>query len=417
MPGDRAMLIQRMAPCERTTIFVPMGRIAGPQLPSAAFLWPALAAVSASEFATAIAKSFVSLAAAEDAGPKPQEPGWPTRNKVVLALRSVRLRDFSTTCEGPAALVCAPFALHGASVVDFAPGHSLVAALLAAGMGPVFVTDWRSADVEMRFFSIDTYLADLNVLVDQLGGTIDLIGLCQGGWMALMYAVRFPHKVRKLVLAGAPIDIAAGESPLSRIAEATPLSVFKELVDVGGGRMLGSQALRLWGPGLLDARSIGQVLQTSEAIGSGRLRRFEARFRDWYAWTVDLPGTYYLEVVERLFKQNQLARGQFVALGRRLDLRDLHIPVFLLAAGDDELVAPAQVFATERLVGTPSGQLRKAVAASTHLGLFMGSAVLAETWPAIVRWLAEPPKQRQAAPHHPQVHALRRAPARGWTPN
>jgi pimeloyl-ACP methyl ester carboxylesterase len=33
------------------------------------------------------------------------------------------------------------------------------------------------------------------VLIDELGGKVDLIGLCQGGWMALIYAARFPEKV------------------------------------------------------------------------------------------------------------------------------------------------------------------------------------------------------------------------------
>src|SRR5262249_8870369 len=55
--------------------------------------------------------------------------------------------------------VCAPLALHDATLTDFAPDHSLVAALRMAGLRNVFVTDWRSASPEMRFFSIDSYLA------------------------------------------------------------------------------------------------------------------------------------------------------------------------------------------------------------------------------------------------------------------
>jgi pimeloyl-ACP methyl ester carboxylesterase len=42
--------------------------------------------------------------------------------------------------------------------------------------------------------SIDSYLADLNIAVDELGPPVDLIGLCQGGWLALVYAARFPKK-------------------------------------------------------------------------------------------------------------------------------------------------------------------------------------------------------------------------------
>jgi pimeloyl-ACP methyl ester carboxylesterase len=74
-----------------------------------------------------------------------------------------------------------------------------------------------------------------DVLVDHVGGLVDLVGLCQGGWLSLVYAGRFPAKVRKLVMAGAPVDIAAQQSGLSAIAEATPLIMFESLVNFGDG--------------------------------------------------------------------------------------------------------------------------------------------------------------------------------------
>src|SRR3974390_3025675 len=169
------------------------------QFATMAFLWPALAAETTSEIAAAAAREFVKLpVGGEGKKTNPGEPQWTTRNKVALELPAVRLRDFSTRAEGTTTLVCAPFALHGATIVDFAAHHSLVAALQSAGINRVFVTDWRSATPEMRLWSIDDYLAALNVLVDELGGGVDLIGLCQGGWMALIYAARFPAKARRL---------------------------------------------------------------------------------------------------------------------------------------------------------------------------------------------------------------------------
>jgi poly(3-hydroxybutyrate) depolymerase len=95
----------------------------------------------------------------------------------------------------------------------------------------------------MRLFSIDSYLADLNVVIDELGGRANLIGVCQGGWMALAYAARYPGKIRGLVLAGAPVDINAGESELSRVAHSVPTSAFKQLVELGDGRVRGSHLL------------------------------------------------------------------------------------------------------------------------------------------------------------------------------
>ncbi len=366
-----------------------MHRSKGSQFASAAFLWPALIAEAASEFASAAARELVNLAIE----PRPQtgasEPRWATQNRVALELLTVRLRDFSTAAEGTPTLVCAPFALHGSTITDFAPRHSLVEALQGAGIRRVFVTDWRSASPDMRFLSIDNYLADLNVLVDELGGRVNLLGLCQGGWMALIYAVRFPCKVGRLALAGAPIDLGAGRSKLSELAHNTPIAIFRELVDLGGGRILGQHALQFWAPNFPERETVRELLQSPHAVNSPAFRRLESRFRDWYGSPLDLPGTYYLQVVEHLFKNNHLAAGRFVALGGKVALSELHCPLCLLAARDDDVAAPEQIFATEHLVDRQRCSIQKAVAPCGHLGLFMGREVLAQIWPDIARWLSD----------------------------
>jgi poly(3-hydroxybutyrate) depolymerase len=366
-------------------MYEPTGR----QDPRLAFMWPAFAAASTSDFAALVAKRLVSLALGADHAPEAREPGWATPNTVALELKSVRLRDFSTAEEGAATLLCAPFALHRAMIADLAPGHSLVAALREAGLRRLFVTDWRSATPDMRLMGVDDYLAALNVLVDQLGGSVNLVGLCQGGWMSLLYAARFPAKVRKLVLVGAPVDIAAGQSALSAIADASPLALFDELVKFGDGRVLGRKVLTFWGAEMLSSREIRDLLQTPEPIGSPAFAALEATFRQWHVTTLDLPGTYYLEVIDKLYKRNEIAAGRFVALGERVDLAKVRVPLFLLAARDDELVAPAQLFAAENLVGTPARDVRKALAPCNHGGLFMGRTILSDFWPRIARWMID----------------------------
>ena len=353
-------------------------------------LWPALVAEQTSEFAAALAQGLVDLAGGPHDEPHQLEPGWTTPNEVVLDLDGVQLRRFGKSAHGHPRLICAPFALHAATIADIAPGHSLVEALRATMAGPVYLTDWRSAGPDNRSRSIDDYVATLNVLIDELGGTVDLIGLCQGGWMGLAYAARFPEKVRRLVLAGAPIDIAAGDSALSRLAQSTPLALFKELVAMGGGRMPGRRLLRLWEPKSFTAEDIHSALQSADAIETDAFRRLEARFREWYAWTMDLPGHYYLEVIERLYLNNELATGHFSVLGRRIDLATVTTPVYLLAARDDHVVAPAQALAVRRLIGTRAAAIRHAVAPCDHLGLFMGRRTLANEWREIGRWLTQP---------------------------
>src|SRR3954465_1514781 len=177
------------------------------QFPYEAFFWPAIAAASAFETASSMSAYFLGLNGGEEH--KMQEPVGATPSKIALQLPSVRLHDFTALDSGIPTLLCTPLALHGAAIADLAEGHSLVAALRLAGIERLFMTAWRSASPEMRFLGIDDYLADLNILVDQVGGLVDLVGLCQGGWLSLLYAGRFPDKVRKLVMAGSPLDIPA----------------------------------------------------------------------------------------------------------------------------------------------------------------------------------------------------------------
>jgi poly(3-hydroxyalkanoate) synthetase len=353
------------------------------------WFWPTL---FAAEAGVAFARSLFE-AAAPPAKPEPQpQPAWTSPNRVVLELGAARLRRFDPApgVRKPRRiplLVCAPFALHEALVVDFCEGHSLIARLCAGG--PVHLVEWLSASETQAFRGIDDYVADLNVMVDEIGGCCDFLGLCQGGWLALIHAGRFPAKTRKLVVAGSPVDTHIVESPLSSLALSTPIETFRELVRLGKGFARGDQAQGFWSPLGENAEQIHALLQSDLPLDSEYFAKLAARFRAWNARTVDLPGAYYLEVVEKLYKENQLARGAFVALGRTIDLRAIRGPLFLIAARDDEVAAPEQTFACARLVGTPAPNIRRVVVPGGHLHLFLGARLMEKLWPEVVAWLGE----------------------------
>jgi len=328
-----------------------------PQPPfSALFLWPLAAAASAAETTAALFKQLATWAADDQSSTRLPEPGWATPNNVVLELPTLRLRDFSRQARGRATLVCAPYALHGATIADFAPSHSIVEVLLNEKLARVLVTDWRSATPAMRYFSIDTYLGDLNVAVDELNPPVDLVGLCQGAWMALLYAARFPKKVRRVAMVGGPIDLNAGQSRLSQLVQNLPLSTFAELVREGEGRVLGHRVLEFWGSAI-GADDVGRVLQLAPDMDANRRGELEECFRRWYAWTVDLPGN--------LLSSSRPAGGQ-------LDLAELRM--LLLAGTQDELISIDQLFATAQMVGTAEPDIEMMTEAVRSSGAFPRSA-------------------------------------------
>jgi polyhydroxyalkanoate depolymerase len=350
--------------------------------------WPMAVAYAMGEAELEVFKKnlrFIAEAQKVDLGLAPR---FATANAVTLELRTLRLRQYGDAQAGTIpTLVDAPYAGHTATIADYHKGQSLIETLLANGHRRVLLTDWKSAGADMKDFDIDNYLAELNVCVDDLGGRVNLIGLCQGGWMSAMFAARYPHKAASLVLAGSPIDTQAGNGPLKQMVNEMPASFYDELVQAGGGLMRGRFMLEGWKAMHPGEQYVDKYLRLYEHIDDPDYVSKTEAFERWYENPIDLPGRWYLQAVNQLFRENRLAKGQFVGLGRRLALGDIRCPVYLLAGDADDITPKEQVFAAEGLLGTPRSRIVKALAPGGHVGLFMGAKTLREHWPEIARWI------------------------------
>lgn len=327
----------------------------------------------------------------EGAGSR-EPPPFASQSDVVLDLPTMRLRRFRLG-KPPGKerhtprpiLIVAPYALHHAAIVDLAPGHSIVQRLAAEGLHDIWVTEWTSATPDMAGFSIDTYLAELLVAVDELGGAAHLVGLCQGGWLSLAFAARWPARVASLVLAGTPVDFTAAPSQLVDAAHATPPDVMHSLVAAGGGRALSQHLLAMWGVMALDETAMRTMLQLAAPPAPALATLLE----NWHGWAVDLPGRYLLDVIDRLFRHNELAEGEFRALGRSIDLSVVDMPLCVLVGRQDPIAPPGQALPVRRLVGTPLRRTMLIEADCGHLPLFLGAETLAGPWARIAHWLHE----------------------------
>ena len=364
----------------------PPHRLSGLALPA---LWPIAIATAMTEAGLEVGAKALSFLAEEEKISHSPSPRLASPNAVWRDLRTMLFRDYSAGRQGVPTIVDAPYAGHSAMIADYDDGQSLMQTLHANGVRRLYLTDWKSATDDMKDLEIDQYLAEINVCVDDLGGRVNLVGLCQGGWMAAMYAARFPAKVASLVLAGSPIDTDAGHGPVREMAHAYATSFYEDLVATGGGRMLGRMMLRGWKSMHPVANYIEQHIDLYEHIDDPVYLRKKETFERWYENPIDLPGRWYLQVITQLFKENRLFKGEFVGLGRRLDLKDITCPTWLLAGEADDITTADQVFHAERRLGTPHDQIRKQLVPGGHIGLFMGARTLKEAWPGIARWIAE----------------------------
>jgi poly(3-hydroxybutyrate) depolymerase len=320
-----------------------------------------------------------------------REPSWTSPHEVVFEAPVARLRDFSAQDASAGVLptlVLPPQAGHSSCIVDYSPEQSQMRTIVESGLERALSLDWIGATADTADASIVDYLEVIERAVDHCGGRVNLIGDCQGGWLATIYAALFPARVNTLTLAGAPIDFHAGEpiihEVLTRLAPGGDMRFYEALVAADGGVLKGDHMLA----GFIMIQPADEISRQLELFGHLDDAAYVARYRefeDWFKHTQDIPGAFYLWIVRHLFRDNALISGSLTIGGRRVRLAELDMPLNLLAGATDHITPPDQVFAIAEYASTPQELIRRDVTQGGHLGLFMGHEALRNHWPPLLR--------------------------------
>jgi poly(3-hydroxybutyrate) depolymerase len=323
-----------------------------------------------------------------------RQPAWSTPNRVVLEAPIARLRDFSGRSRRRVVptLVLPPQAGHDSCIVDYSPTQSQMRAVLEAGLTRAYSLDWIGATDETKDATIDDYLDVIDRSVDHLGGTVNLVGDCQGGWLATIYAALAPERVNTLTIAGAPIDFHAGEpvivAAMKALAPNGNLAFYRSLVAAGGGTLDGRHMLSGFiaiQPENEVARQFALLANIGDPAHVARYREFE----DWFKYTQPIPGAFYLWIVEHLFRDNELIAGKLRVGGRRVDLGRIACPLNLLGGSTDHITPPDQVYALADYASTEEPDVLRDTCEGGHLGLFMGHEALRHHWPRLLAAVLE----------------------------
>lgn len=320
-----------------------------------------------------------------------REPRWHSPNTVIADGPLTALRDFSDGSDARVVptLVLPPQAGHHSSIIDFSPRQSQMQTIRATGLERAFALEWKPATTATSGAGIEDVLAEVHAAVERIGAPVNLVGDCQGGWLAAIYTALNPSAVHTLTVAGAPIDFHAGlRAPIPAYVDGFTaggrgMGFYRALVAAGGGVLPGESQLLGFIALKPEAEVRKQLALLSRLDDSEHLERHRA-FEDWFKWTQPMSGAFYLWIVERLFRDNALVRGDLVVDGRAVALGDIGCPLYLLAGADDHITPPAQLFALADHVATPAADVTAATASAGHLGLFMGSSALRREWPALM---------------------------------
>jgi poly(3-hydroxybutyrate) depolymerase len=298
-------------------------------------------------------------------------------------------------------LVVAPMSGHYATLL-----RSTVASLLPDA--DVFVTDWHNArdiPVSAGKFDIEDYTLYLAEFMKFLGPDTHVIAVCQPVPLALAatayLAAEDPDaQPKSLVLIGGPVDPDAAATEVTDFGRRITMGQLEHLaIQRVGFKYKG--AGRLVYPGLLQLQSF--ITMNAERHGKAfseqilRAARGESsdhdahnRFYDEYLAVMDMTAEFYLSTVERIFKNREIARNEFVVAGRKVDLGAItKVSVMTVEGANDDISAPGQCVAALKLLTGLSedkkGQHLEPGAG--HYGIFAGKSWRLNIRPLVLNFI------------------------------
>jgi polyhydroxyalkanoate synthase len=354
-----------------------------------------------------------------------------TPGKVVMRNDLVELIQYSPATETVFAepILIVPAWIMKYYILDLSAANSLVRYLVAQGH-TVFMVSWKNPTASDRGYGMDDYLRlGIRAAVDAVARIvpdqrIHSVGYCIGGTLlsiaAAEYAAAGDDRVASVTLLAAQQDFSEpGE--LSVFISPSQLDMLEAVMQRTGvlkAEQMGAAFVLLRSRDLLWTPAVNSYLRGKRESPN-----------DLMAWNADgtrMPYRMHAEYLRQLYLNNALARGEFRADGRRVDLAAIHVPMFVVGTETDHVAPWRSVYKARGLTrsadytflltsgghnaGIVSGPVhprrRHRVRAWLNAGETLSPQAWFDTtpplagswWPVWQHWLAQHSTQMQVAP-------------------
>ena len=292
-------------------------------------------------------------------------------------------------------------------MIDLQHDRSLVRGLLARGED-VYVLDWGYPDRSDRFLDLDDYVNRfIDGAVEHLRAAsgleaVNLLGICQGGTFSLCYAALHPEKVGNLVTMVTRVDFQTPDNMVSHWARQVDVDLFVDTMGNVPADLMNLSYLMLKPFRLNVQKYVGLVDILDDTSALEDFMRMEK----WIFDSPDLAGEAFRQFVRQFYQENGLVAGTVRIGARRVDLRQVAMPVLNIYAEHDHLVPPSASRPLRGLVGTDD--YTEVGFRGGHIGIYVSGRAQREVPAAIHDWL-----QAHAAAPKPARRARRKSPPRG----
>ncbi|WP_149140327.1 polyhydroxyalkanoate depolymerase [Gemmobacter caeruleus] len=298
-------------------------------------------------------------------------------------------------------LVVTPMSGHYATLL-----RPTVASLLPDA--DVYVTDWHNArdiPVSAGKFDVEDYVLYLVDFMRHLGPDTHVVAVCQPVPLTLAatayLAAEDPEaQPRSLTLMGGPVDPDAAATEVTDFGRRVTMGQLEHMAIQrvgfkykGAGRLVYPGLLQLAGFMSMNAERHGKAFQEQILrVARGEAGDHDAhnRFYDEYLAVMDMTAEFYLSTVERIFKNREIARNEFVVAGKKVDMGAItSVAVKIVEGEKDDISAPGQCLAALKLLTNlpDSKKASHLEPGAGHYGIFAGKSWRLNIRPLVLNFI------------------------------
>ena len=271
-------------------------------------------------------------------------------------------------------------------MMDLEENRSLIRNLLDRGLD-LYLVDWGYPTRADRWTTledyVDGYIDDAVEILRERHevDAVDVLGVCQGGTVSLCYAALHPEKVKNLVTMVTPVDFELEDNIIGAWVRAIDVDAMVDSLGLVPGELLGAGFL-LRSP---FERHLRKYVDLVDLLDDEAKLLVFLRMEKWIFDTPDVPGETLRQWVRDFYQGNKLVKGELELGGRRVDLRNVTMPVLNVYAEHDDVAPPASARALAEHVGTDDySELTLPVG---HIGVYVSSKTQLTLPAALTEWL------------------------------